>query len=91
LSMSVIKILIRDVVKILVITKLGITTKSITYLDVLSKSIVTSNFLTILPIGVELFHTDRRTDGQPDMLKLRVDFRSFTNVPNQLDANCYLR
>jgi hypothetical protein len=28
------------------------------------------------PLGVELLHADRRTDGQIDMMKLTVAFRS---------------
>jgi len=36
-----------------------------------------SNLMSILPVGAELFHAD----GQTDMRKLIVAFRSFTNAP----------
>jgi len=32
-------------------------------------------------VGNELFHADRRTDGQTDMTKLTVTFRNFENAP----------
>jgi hypothetical protein len=35
------------------------------------------NFIKIRPVGAELFHAD----GQTDMTKLLVAFRSFTNAP----------
>ena len=35
-----------------------------------------SNFINIRPVGVELFHADGRTDGETDMTKLTVAFRS---------------
>ena len=41
-----------------------------------------SYFLKICPVGAELFHADRRTDGRTDMTKLIVAFRYFANVPN---------
>jgi len=34
------------------------------------------------PVGVELFHADRRADGRTDMTKLMVTFRNFANVHN---------
>jgi len=34
------------------------------------------------PVGAELFHVDRRTDGHTDMTKLIVSLHDFTNVPN---------
>jgi hypothetical protein len=37
--------------------------------------------MKILPVGAELFHADKRTDGQTDMTKLIVAFRNFTNAP----------
>ena len=33
-----------------------------------------SNFMKIHPVGAQLFHVDRRTDGQTDMMKLIVAF-----------------
>ena len=38
-------------------------------------------FLNIRPMGVRLFHDDRRTDGRTDMTKLIVAFRNFANAP----------
>jgi len=39
--------------------------------------------MKIRPVGVELFHADRRTDGRTDMTKLIlvVAFHNFANVP----------
>ena len=36
--------------------------------------------MKIRPMGAELFHADGRTDGQTDMMKLIVVFRSFANL-----------
>jgi hypothetical protein len=47
-----------------------------------------SNFVKIRPAGAELFHADRRTDGQTDMTKLIVAFRYFANVPNYYPKDC---
>jgi len=33
------------------------------------------------PVGAELFHADRQTDGQTDTLKLIVTFCNFMKVP----------
>jgi hypothetical protein len=45
-----------------------------------SKNNQISKFLNICLVGAELFHEDRRTDGQPDMTKLVVAFHNFANV-----------
>jgi len=39
--------------------------------------------MKIRPLGAELFHADRRTngDGRIDMTKLIVAFRNFANAP----------
>jgi hypothetical protein len=37
--------------------------------------------MKIRPVGAELFHADRRTDGRTDMTKLRVAFRNFAYAP----------
>jgi len=37
--------------------------------------------MKIRPVGAELYHADRRTDGRTDMTKLIVTFRNFTNAP----------
>jgi hypothetical protein len=34
--------------------------------DSLSKNVQISNFMEIRPVGAELFHVDRRTDGRTD-------------------------
>ena len=39
------------------------------------------NFMKIRPAGAELYHADRRTDGQTDVTKLIVAFRNFSNEP----------
>jgi len=36
--------------------------------------------MKILPVGAELFHAGGRTDGQTDMSKLTVAFRSFAKA-----------
>jgi hypothetical protein len=41
-----------------------------------------SNLMKIRPVGAELLHADRRTDGQTDMMNLIVAFLNFANVPN---------
>jgi len=39
--------------------------------------------MTIRPMGAELFHADRRTDGRTDMTKLIVAFCNFANAPKK--------
>jgi len=39
--------------------------------------------MKIRPMRTELFHADGRTDGQTDMTKLIVTFRSFANAPKK--------
>jgi len=46
--------------------------------------------MKILPVGVELFHADIRTDEQTDMTKLIVPCRNFTNAPkNEIGRGYY--
>jgi hypothetical protein len=40
-----------------------------------------SNLISIRPVGVELFHADRQTDGRTDITKLIVAFRNFAQSP----------
>ena len=40
-----------------------------------------SNFTKNHPVGAELIHADRRTDGRTDMTKLIVAFRNFEKEP----------
>jgi hypothetical protein len=53
--------------------------------DKFFKNTQISNFMKIRPVGAELFHADRQTDGrtegQTDMTKLTVTFRNFANAP----------
>jgi hypothetical protein len=37
--------------------------------------------MNIRPVGAELFHADRHTNGQTDMTKPTVAFRNFANAP----------
>jgi hypothetical protein len=37
--------------------------------------------MKILPVGAELFHTDRQTDRHTDMTELIVAFHTVANVP----------
>jgi hypothetical protein len=52
---------------------------NLNFFDTLSKSVKISNFLKICPLGAELFHAD----GQTDMTKLIVAFRSFAKAPKK--------
>jgi hypothetical protein len=40
--------------------------------------------MKIRPVETELFHTDGRTGGQTDMMKLIVAFRNFSNAPKNI-------
>ena len=37
--------------------------------------------MKIRPVGDELFHADRQTDGQTDMTELIFTFRNFAKAP----------
>ena len=57
--------------------------KETNFLDRVSKSTRTLNFMDRFPVGAEFFHETRRdgrTDGQKDVTKLIVAFRNFVNV-----------
>ena len=43
------------------------------------------NFIKVRPVGAELFHADRRTDGHGT--KLVVIFRKFTNAPKNTSGS----
>jgi hypothetical protein len=47
-----------------------------------------SNVMKILPLGTQLFHADRRTDGrtggQTGMTKLIIAFSNFVNAPKTI-------
>jgi len=45
------------------------------------------NFTNIRPVGTELVHADRRTEGQTDTTKLRVAFRTFSNTSKNLSPS----
>jgi len=48
-----------------------------------------NKFHEIHPVGAEMFHTDRRTDGRTAMTKLTVAFRIFANASTNLKkCNC---
>jgi hypothetical protein len=40
--------------------------------------------MKIRPVGDELFHADRGTNGRTDITKLVVAFRNFANAPKNL-------
>ena len=40
----------------------------------------------MLPVGVELFHVDGRTDGQTDVTKRTVPFSNFAKAPKILNS-----
>jgi hypothetical protein len=41
-----------------------------------------SIFMKIRPVGAELFHTDRQTEGRTDMIKIIVPYRNSVKAPN---------
>ena len=43
--------------------------------------------MKIRPVGDELFHADRQTDGETDMTKLIVAFCNFANTPENRNCN----
>ena len=53
------------------------------FLEGFSKNTQISDFTKIRVVGAELFHAD----GQRDMAKLMVAFRSFANAPKNLPIN----
>jgi len=40
--------------------------------------------MEIRPVGAELFHAGRRTDGRTDMTKLIVSFHNFAKAPKNI-------
>jgi hypothetical protein len=50
------------------------------FIDRCSKNTQISDSVKIRPVGAELFHADRRTDGKK---KLIVAFRNFANAPKK--------
>ena len=53
--------------------------ENVNFLDKFSKNTQISNLMKILPVGAELFQSERRTD----VSKL-IAFRSFANAPKNL-------
>jgi hypothetical protein len=55
------------------------------FLDRFSKNNKISSLIKIRPVGAELFHADRQTDGQTDgrtdMTKLIAAFRNLAKAP----------
>jgi hypothetical protein len=51
------------------------------FLDSSSNNTQMSNFMKFRPVGAELFHADRRKDGQTDMMNRIAVFRNFANAP----------
>jgi hypothetical protein len=45
------------------------------------KNNLISNFIKIRPLGAELYHADRRTDGGTDLTNLRVAIGGSANAP----------
>jgi hypothetical protein len=42
---------------------------------------IISNFMKIRPVEAELFHCDRQTDRQTDMMALMIAFRNIATAP----------
>jgi hypothetical protein len=51
------------------------------FLDRFSQNAQVSNCKKIRPVGIELFHTDGRKEGQTDMTEQIVAYRKFPNAP----------
>jgi len=45
--------------------------------------------MKIRPVGAELFHADRQTEGQTDMAKLVITLRNSGNAPK--NNECYTK
>jgi hypothetical protein len=45
---------------------------------------VVSNLMIMRPVGTELFHADRQTDGHIHMIKLIVVFRNPADAPKMI-------
>jgi len=43
--------------------------------------------MKIRPVGAELFHAKRPTDGRTDTTKLIVTFRNFPNEPKKISLS----
>ena len=54
------------------------------YRLIFERKVQISDFMTIRPVGAELFHMDGETDGRTDMTKLIVAFRNFAKGPKIL-------
>jgi hypothetical protein len=61
--------------------------------DRFSKNTQILNSIKIRPVGAELFHADRQTNGQTDMTKITVAFRNFSNSHknNELKMSSLIR
>jgi hypothetical protein len=57
------------------------------FLNRFSKKPRITYFMTMHPVGAELFHADRQTNGQTDMIKLTVTFCNFADAPNNMRVN----
>jgi len=58
------------------------------FLNRFSKNTETRKPMKIRPVGAELLHADRQTDGPTDITNLIVDFRNFANAPNMRSSGC---
>jgi hypothetical protein len=64
------------------------------FLDRFTTNVQMSNFINILSVGVELFHsgrrTDRQKDGRTDMTNLTVAFHNFANTSKSVRKSLIL-
>ena len=56
------------------------------FLYSLSKNIQLAIFMKLSPVEAEMFHADRRKDGQTDMTQLIVAYRNFLNAPKMISV-----
>ena len=57
-------------------------------MDEFSKNTQISNFMKIRPVGAELCHEDRQSEGRTDMTKLIVALHNFANAPKKRRYYC---
>ena len=55
--------------------------RTLNFLVIFSEITQVSNLIKIRPVGAELFHAYRKTDGRTDMTKQIIAFRNFSKAP----------
>jgi len=79
-----------DVTNLIIAFRIFFANAPKTELYTSQKTLLISNFMKIRPVGAELFHADRRTDGQTDITNLIIAFSNFF-LRTRLKTNFILR